>query len=536
MSLGLLGAVSGAYQAIRGGIDDDNRRRDIDEERAYLREARENARVDRAFGLQQRQRQVDEQARLDRIREAERNIPTTREVDTRNATVKQITVDDEDTPSAAALPVMQTRQAPKWLQIKQRADIYRKEGDLNTAQTLYDAADKAQFAESAQRFGQVRAGAESMSIAELAQSLQDIYNSDPLPAKVLGYEPTSSGGVRVRIRNEDTGQEQTLDAKNKDDLLLRAEQYFSPQTFDAWVQSKAASQRKIEEELSKPRTLRPGEIDYQPLTGKVIGRNTTPTAAQVRAAGGAGGAGGSARAGAKPVDQNKDIDDAVKFIVDSSNFKDQTTPADSSRLRRLARQFYDQSRNADGVPQLDATRAAEVAAVAVTQPDRLRLNFNPRTGEIVRELQMEGSSFIVERVGKPGAAGGLKKEELEQVARDQLSAAPVEQRELFLRAARSPAELKAVMSEIEAAQRSQQGMQSLTEALGRAPSEDEIKAVVKMTQDRVAAYGGLFSSHLPKSLVNPPKREKKTPGGLGLDWQVEPGLGNTAAEMLNQGY
>jgi hypothetical protein len=92
------------------------------------------------------------------------------------------------------------------------------------------------------------------------------------------------------------------------------------------------------------------------------------------------------------------------------------------------------------------------------------------------------------------------------------------------------------MSEIEAAQRSQQGMQSLTQALGRAPSEDEIKAVIKMTQDRVAAYGSLFSAHLPKNLISPPERTRRTPsaGGLGLDWQVQPGLGNTAAEMLNQ--
>lgn len=528
---GLLGAISGGYSAIQAGIDADQARRDAEEDRRYQRERRENARADRTFGLQQRQRVLDEQARVDRIRAGERSIPTTREVDTRNATVKQITVDDEGTPSAAALPVMQTRQSPKWLQIKQRADIYRKEGDLDTAQALDDASAKTQFAESAQRFDRVRAGAESMSITELAQALQNIYNDDPLPAQVLGFKPTASGGLSVRIRNEDTGQEQTLEAKDKNELLLRAEQYFSPQTFDTWMQQRRASAIKADEEQSKPQKLAPGEVVAVPKTGQILARNTTPTAAQIRAAGGAGGTGGSSRAGVKPVDPNKDIDDAVKFIVDSSNFKDQTTPADSSRMRRLARQFYSEAGG-----QLDASRAAEAAAVAVTQPDRLQLNFDPRTGQIVRALPMEGAVFTVERLGTPGAVKGLKKEELEQLARDQLSAAPAPQRDLYLRAARSPDELKAVLTEIESAQRSQAGMQALTEAFGRAPSEDEIRAVIKMTQDRVKSYGGLFSSHLPKSLISPPAQTKRAPGGLGLDWQVQPGLGNTASEMLNQGF
>ncbi len=528
---GLLGAVSGAYTAIRGGLDEDQARRDQAEERAARREARDNARSDRAFGLQQRERLVADQQRQDQLRARLSAIPETRQVDTRPQAIREITIDDNEGPSATQIPVMQSAPRARWQVMKDRASAFREAGEIEKADAYEEVSRREQFAEGVRRFNQLRAGAATMDLPSLAQAAARIFNEDPLPAEVTDIK-TAGQGLQFTILDRTSGRTVPLTVSSKEELLSALEGHYSPETYAAARQAEAAAALATRKELEKPVALGPGFKQFS--GGRLIAENTNPTPAQVRAAG-AGGAGGAG--GRRAANPNAEIDEAVKFVVDSSNFKDQTTPADSSRMRRLARQFYDQSRGADGVPQLDAARAAEAAAVAVTQPDRLRLNFNPRTGEIVRELPMEGASFIVERIGKPGAASGLKKEELEQVARDQLAAAPVEQRELFLRAARSPDELKAVVSEIESAQRSQEGMQALTQALGRAPSEDEIKSVIKMTQDRVRSYGGLFSAHLPKELINPPKRAPRQPGGmdLGFDWQVAPGLGNTAAEMLNQG-
>lgn len=508
---GLLGAISGGYSAIQAGIDADQARRDAEEERRYQRERRENARADRAFGLQQRQRVLDEQARVDRIRAGERSIPTTREVDTRNATVKQITVDDEGTPSAAALPVMQTRQSPKWLQIKQRADIYRKEGDLDTAQALDDASAKAQFAESAQRFDQVRAGSGQMSISELAQALQGIYNSDPLPAQVSGYEPTSGGGLRVRVRNSETGREESFEAKSKDDLLSRAEAYFSPQTYAAWVAQQRASAQKTQEALLKPEKLAPGEI--QVGGGKVLARNDSPTAAQLRAAG-AGGS-GSGRA-AKDVDSFKPFEDAWEATFKGTDSKF-GSPDQSSRAREIGRRIY-----SDGVRRgapVDPQIAITIASDLVNGKKQETVFYNPETGQFVKGVEHEGARFALRDVGAPGPRKSNKEVDDaagQAAAADFLSQMAPEVRTRMLTASLDKNARQQLRNEMEARMRSPEGISAMAQRLGRQPTSADIDREVKAANDLTQRHLDLLGNYADPKLRQQAAKPGAAPGlGLG---------------------
>lgn len=542
IGFGILAGAAGAFPAIQRGIDDYKAREQADEDRAYLREQREAAKADRAFGLTQRDRQVKEQARQDTLRDELAAVPQTREIDTRPQAVREITHDDttgpeESTPSATQLPATKTVAAPDWQKLKSTAEAYRKGRDFEKADAYDQLANRAQFADSARRFQTVAAGAGTMSLEQLAKAATEVYNSDPLPAQIEGVTPVA-GGLQFTFSNKDTGQSQTLTVKSKEELLQKLEAYYSPDTYAAAVKAQRDAKLKVEEEIGKnPVVSVPkGYVDRR--SGKF---NRTDFGSGVQIGEDAEGnpiyASGGGRGAAKPVDPMKDIDEAVDFIAKSSAWKEQgAAPADVSRFRRLARQFYEESIDpATGRPGLDASRAAEAAATAVTQPEKLQINFDPKSGQIVRTLPLDGGSiFTVEKLGRPGSTS-LKKEELEQLARDQLASAPVERRDLYLRASRSPDDLRSTLSDIEKAQRSPAGIQALAQALRRQPTEEEIKTAVKMTQDRVKSYSDLFSNHLPKKLLAKPEEKKKSAAGLGLDWTVEPGLGNTAAEMLNNG-
>lgn len=522
MSLGLLGAIAGGYQAIRRGIDEDQARVDAEGEREYRRQQRANAEQDRQFQLGQRQRVLDEQARGDRIRAAETALPTTR-----NTTVVQDQLQEDAAGNTFQAPTQVTQQAavPKWMQIRQRADIYRKEGDLNTAEQLEEVSRKAQFAESAQRFQRLQAGSASMSLPELAQAMRDIYNSDPLPAQVTGIENTKNGGVRVKIRNAETGKDEILDAPNKEALLLKAEAYYSPDTYSKWLEQQKLSRQKVEEEIAKNPVVsvpkgyvdrRSGRFNRTDFgNGVQIGEdaNGNPIYGSGRGAG-----------TGKAVDPLKPINDALKFAVENSGFKDQATPVQTAAAQRLAHQFYKESidpKSPDKGPQLPPAIAVEAALDAALNPDKVKLRFDPKTGEMTMAYPFQGGYMVAERLGSAKAPRGVKPEQMRQVAADALSEQPEDMRPLYLAAAaggKQGADL--FRAEIVRRLAEPDGQQLLRSVYGDNPTEAQVKEAVEASMRDAAPTLELLSKHLdPKLLQRERDRGKPQPergqvGGL----------------------
>ncbi len=528
--LGILGGIAGGFTSARRGILDDQAIRDAEEDRDYTRQQRAEQERDRQFQLGQRQRLLDEQGRVDRIREAEKQIPTTR-----NTTVAEDQLQEDAAGNTFMAPAQVSRDmpAPKWLQIRQRADIYRKEGDLNTADALEEASRRAQFAEGAQRFEQVRAGAGSMSIAELAQALQGIYNSDPIPTQVTGYEPTKGGGIRVRVRNTETGRDESFEAKSKEDLLGRAEAYFSPQTYSAWVAQQRASALKTQEALLKPEKLGPGDV--QVSGGRIIARNDTPTAAQLRGGAGAGGA----RGDAKETSPMKPFEDAWKATIESADAKF-GGPDQASKAREIGRQIF-----SDGIrtgAPVDPQIAISIASAVASGQKAEQLFFNPETGEFVRGVEHNGRRFTLRELGAPGprkSNAEVDDKQAELAAASYLQSLPEAQRERMLMASFDKNARQQLRNELEANMRSQAAVAALAQRLGRAPTKADIDAAIGRADNLVQRHLDLIGNYGDPNLKLSTKKKldpKPQAPGLGMNWQASPGLGNTAAEMLNAGF
>jgi hypothetical protein len=496
MAFGLLAGIAGAFPAIQRGIDDQKSRDIADEDRKYELERREAARADRAFGLKQRDRVVADQTRQDQMRTDLAAVPQTREVDIRPQEVREVTVDNEGTPSAAQIPATKAFAAPDWMKFKGQADAYRKGQDFEKADAYEALSKKAQFADAAQRFQRVRDGSGSMSLEQLAQAAGEIYNSDPLPAQIKGMKPVA-GGLQFTFANSDTGESQTLVVKSKEELISKLESYYSPQTYAAQIQAQQAAALKRQQDLEKPEKLGPQEILVS--GGKTIATNTNPSAAQVRAASAAG-------VGAKSTGQFKAISDAWENVAKNSGFKDQATPVQAAMSQRLARQFAKESGvNQDGSFKLDPGLAVEAAMDAVLTPDKLFPRYDPRTGEVVMAYQPASGGFMIaERLGSPKAPRNVKPEQMRKVASDFLDQLPDDDaRQLFVGAASSPDGKRKLHEEVARRLSAPDQVAAFSRELGRPAEEADIERKVQEAIKALKPQLELLDTHLdPKIKSN----------------------------------
>lgn len=509
MSFGLLAGAAGAFPAIQRGIDDAKARDALDEDRQYQREQRENARVDRSFGLQQRARAVGEQQRQDQLRADLAAVPETREIDTRPQAVRDITVDDDGNPSATQIPAMQKVATPDWMKFKARAEAFRKGQDFEKADAYDQLAGRAQFADSARRFQTLSAGAGNMTLDQLGKAASEIYNSDPLPAQIEGMKPVD-GGLQFTFSNKETGQSQTLVVKSREELMSKLEAYYSPETYSAAVQAQRAAALKRQADLEKPEKLGPGDILVS--GGKKIAENSNPTEAQVRAAAGAG-TGAGAGAGGKVEGPFKSIDDVFKAVEGFSNLKTELSGQQGVDALRLARMFATQQ------PGVDASAAAAAALRAAQDPTQIKPVFDPKTGQIMASVPFEGGNFFVRKIGTPGKPGDVKPEEMKGIAAQFIGNLPDEKKAVLLPAAFSK-EGRARLSETVASDlRSPEGVAQLQAFLGRKPTEADIAAAIKSVESTTQQTLDLIALHGdPKLRVQfgdkPPAAPK--PGGYGL--------------------
>ncbi len=540
---GLMAGLANAYTGIQAGIDRDRERQAREQELKIRDEEQAARRADREWQTGQRQRTLAEQQRADQLRTANAAIPTTRTVQREvgpglsEDAAGNIYADPSQPPQTRTV----TAANPRFAQLRQMADNERQFGDPARALELTALADKEMWGEASRRATALRGSSTSMTPMQIAEQARRIFNEDPFPLDITDVKEIQGGGVSFTLRNKDTGETTEWTAKDRNELLAGIEAYYSPATFEENRKLFEKARLERETELLKPQKLGPGDKLFSGQ--RKIAENTNPTPAELRYGSGeiigedangnpiyapARGAGSGSRAGrnTKPEEPFKPVDDAVKAIVDSSNFKDSATPEQAARVRTLARKFHSENQGAD------PTLVAEAALIAATRPERVQQVFDPNSGQIVSAVTMGGRNrFIVEKHGAPGSLSGVDAKAAEAIATQQLQALRPDQAQLYLGAARSANQLDATLQNIEQVQRSPAGIQALQQVLGREPTAQEIDSAVRLAQQRTRAYASLFSSHLPKKMLEEPRRRERQ--GV-IDRLPEEGLGNTAAEMINQ--
>lgn len=495
MAFGLLAGVAGAFPAIQAGMDAQKARDLADEDRKYALEQRENARADRAFGLQQRDRAVAEQKRQDTLKAELAAVPQTREIDVRPQAVRDITVDNENNPSATQLPAMKTVAAPDWMKLKSTADVYRKNQEFEKADAYDALSKKAQFADSARRFQTLSAGASGMTFEELGRAAADVYNNDPLPAQIEGMKAVN-GGLQFKITDKNTGESQSLLVKDKDELLQKLEAYYSPDTYSAWAAKQRDAKAKAQEKLlenpyvvvpagAKAVPRAPGLQSVDNTNGMVwTGRNNPDGSPEMVKPGGGKGAGKGAGASTFG-----DINDVFKAVEGFSKIQTELSGQQGVEALRLARLFSSQQ------PDVDASAAAAAALRAAQDPTQIKPTFDPKTGKIMAGVQFEGGSFFVRPLGTPGKPGTVKPEEMKSIASGYIASLPDEKKSILLPAAFSK-DGRAKLSETVAADvRSPEGIAQLQTFLGRKPTEADIATAIKSVESTTQQALDLIALH-----------------------------------------
>lgn len=259
---------------------------------------------------------------------------------------------------------------------------------------------------------------------------------------------------------------------------------------------RADARAKFQEELFKPRALKPGEKfgAISPITGKwqEFAEGAIPAGYEVmtdpngntvlrKVDGGGRGAGTGAGAG-KPADPLKQATDAVEFIIEKSAAKGALDPSAVARANTLGRQLV-ASANAEG-RSLDAAVAGELAINIATGKAKTTPAFNPRTGAIDNVVEYQGNNFAIESLGTPSATK-LDKNQLASVANNFIAGLPEDRRAAMVAAAYNQGKLAELNASLEKQARAPETLAVLEKRLGRAPTEAEIKTVVTEMQNGV---------------------------------------------------
>lgn len=502
-ALGFLGGLAGAYTAIDRGMQVAKERERADEDRAYLQEQRGLLR-------QQQQREREAQERAETLRKDLAAIPTTEtyKVDLNPEALTNY----EDGTSIAPAMVDRTRQRTTDSQLRDASAAFRKSGDLGRALELNAAADKEMFGRAARSFAQLRAGAGNMTAAQIARQAKSIFDSDPFPMEVAAIREGQGGAISVDIRNRDTGQTATWNAKNKEELLSGIEAYYSPDNFAALDQARRKAaidlQAKRDEELFKPRILKPGEAlnVFDPRTERYIqvARGNIPAGFEVaedssgnpvlrRMAAG--------RADASPdADLDRKIGDEMKRLAEVSQVSQTTQGDQAARWRELSSQFARQL-GGDGRP-VPVSSAVAAALEAATKPDQVRPTFDERTGHIVTAIRHRGGNFVVDDLGGVASQRDVKPEVMQSIAGEYVSnKVPKETRPLIIAAAFNGQARTELEKRLAAAAVTPEKIAEFTKLNGRAPTEEEKARSIRSAQERFGPVLDLIRGHLDRGAI-----------------------------------
>ncbi|MEO8296358.1 MAG: hypothetical protein ABI574_00980 [Burkholderiales bacterium] len=452
--LGFLGGLSGAYSNYQAGADEAKKRRDADEDRAYVKQQRE-------FQRSQQQRTLEEQKRTADLRTGLAAIKTTEDDpgDAESpassgtpapasapalsppaesavqpdvaalsslgkvATVQQGAPVDEPAAveSPAALAVPSSTAPPLAATPRQRlrrlddihrdqAEVYRKAGDMagwlqNTA-----SADTIAYGRATKKYQQFRAGLDGLDLDQAGAAAKVLFDNDAYPGEIRGVTRTPDG-LAVQIHYRETGNTISRTFKNKAELADALEAHYSPETFAAFSKSKREAAIKAEEvrrtEAAKVHSLRPGEVLVNGA-GSELAKNDNPyrdydvdedgkpiyIGPRGRAGGGAGGAGGGAKAGTKVRDEFTPYTEAMKNIVSQSETKF-ASPDEAATAEEFVHRIA--ANNDFKVPP---ALAATAALTVMRDRTKTKVGLDPSTGAPVSYFKTtNGGQLIIDKDG-----------------------------------------------------------------------------------------------------------------------------------------
>ena len=389
--LGGLGQFAGNFQK---GYEQSEDREQMKKDRDFQRQQRE-------FEQGQQRRRLDEQKRLDDLRNADGSVSTTEEIDDPSFVsapaspnqVAQVTINEDGSETVAQPQAPQ--QAPKIKRQRQWDAIYRdyaanrqKAGDTAGALEFTDKANRVAAQRSANAFMQVQADAGNKTPLQLAQEIGKIFDSDPMNGGTKSIEELPNGGVRMTLFNKDTGQTSTKDFTGPDaskKLLDSFAPYFRPESYAKLLDKRIETQDARTAELLKPYSLRPGEKrQVMGPDGKVVtlGENNTDRVQIGEDAEGSpiyGKPATSRSAGTGSTKAPKESIDAATDLLKDFLGKADGSPEGAQRQARavsLLDGIY------SGNPGVSPRTAAAIAADASADPTRVSLQIDNRTGLI----------------------------------------------------------------------------------------------------------------------------------------------------------
>lgn len=409
--------LAGAYNGFNEGIDAEKNRQRVDVDRKYQDEQR-------AYQQEIQGRTRTEAARADKLRA-----------------------------DLGAVPIEGRNQAEVFRDVSR---VQAASGNIAEALKAQEAATAAAYKESANRFARFKSSAASMPVDQLVDSAAGMFNADYLPAK-LANRPTVNpdGTIDVEIVMQD-GQSVKHKFKDKNDLVVGMESWYSPDTYNSFVKAQREALIQQQKEFAKPVTLKPGEARYvrapdgslvreaENATGFEptgdIDANGDPVMRRVPSSGRAGsGAGSGGKAPATP------INDAHKYLEDALGKPDGSPEMAQRNTRALSilEGIYAPDPKTGLAPNISPRTAAFIAADATAdeatgKPTKVALQLNKDTGEVetvYRNPQVEGGKPF--RVATGGSAADLEKvggkqqvaESVKGMVAELVSKAPLAQRE-----------------------------------------------------------------------------------------------------------
>lgn len=498
-----IGGLGDSYQGAVQGAEDRVQRTARAEDREFLQRQR-------ALQESQQQRALEEQARADRLRDDVSAVKTTRTVDL-NAVPN-----DDDGNAMPAATVEQKR--PRDEQLFEIASAYRKAGHVDKAMQLEDAAGKIAFQRSAANFSQLAAGADKLDVLGLAKGIGEIFEADPSNGGIKEMVPID-GGVRITIRNKDTGATSTREFVGptaKKQLLDSFTAYYQPENWQKLQEMNAKAAIDRETELIKNPTDTVPKGYYDNRERRFVRTDTD------------GPAGSGTGAGASKVKTPQDeLAEAMEFITKNTSFKDTATPAQAARFQTLANQILMESKVKPAV-------AAEVAADAALNPDKIKPTFDPKTGEINATYAYQGGNFVIERLGTASKPRGVTPEQVKSMAAELIDSMDEQYRPLVIRAAVGPQGREALVKHADATVRSPESIAKLEQRLGRPPTEEDLANAARgavASLDRTIEMVQLYGDDKVKRKYAPPAQPtSRVPkvGGLGVD--IRPGTPEELAQ------
>lgn len=408
--------LAGAYNGFNEGVDAEKNRQRVDADRKYQDEQR-------AYQQEIQSRTRAEAARADKLRA-----------------------------DLGAVPIEGRNRAEV---LRDVSRVHAENKNIDGALKAQDDAIAAAYKESTNLFARFKSSADSMPVDQLVDSAASMFNADYLPAK-LANRPTINpdGTIDVEIVMQD-GQSVKHKFKDKNDLVVGMESWYSPDTYNSFVKARREALIKQQEEINKPRIVGPGATlvaggkpVYQNDAGYIPdpeGRLSPDGSgvAMIRAPSSGRGAGsGSSTGGKAPA---APINDAHKYLEDALGKPDGSPEMAQRNMRAVSMLEGIYSTNPNISPRTAAYIAADATADEATgKPTKVTPQLNKDTGEVemvYRNPQVEGGKPF--RVATGGSAA-----DLEKVGGKQQVAESVKSMVAELVSKASPAQREAAMSQL----------------------------------------------------------------------------------------